>query len=137
MKNNLLQFLKYGFVGAFGTLIHTSTIILLVEKLNFEPIFSSFIGFIFSLVISYFINRQWTFSTSGKGGKILVKYTLVSLTGLVLNLSIMYVIVYAFHFSYLLGQFFALIIVPIFNFILNKYWTFAYVNEREKCPEKL
>ncbi|EPY09444.1 GtrA family protein [Paenibacillus alvei] len=124
-KNNIiLQFLKYGVIGIVGTILQSGTLILLVEFFKWEPIISTIIGFIFSLTFSYFANVRWTFPSTCNQIQVFIKYFVVSILGLLLNITVMYLIVYIFELWYLIGQMIVIILVPVFNFTLNKLWAF-------------
>lgn len=117
------QFIKYGLVGIVGTIIHTGTLVVLVEYCNMSPYLASIMGFTLSLIISYFINLKWTFNNNNNLSTFL-KYITVSLSGLCLNMLIMYIFVDLLSVWYLIAQIVTVIIVPISNFIFNKYWAF-------------
>ncbi|MBG9794357.1 hypothetical protein ABD76_18315 [Paenibacillus dendritiformis] len=116
------QFIKYGLVGIVGTVIHTGTLVVLVEYCSMSPYLASIMGFTLSLIISYFINLKWTFNNNNLST--FFKYITVSLSGLCLNMLTMYIFVHLFSIWYLVAQIVTVIIVPISNFTFNKYWTF-------------
>ncbi|WP_028551443.1 GtrA family protein [Paenibacillus sp. UNC451MF] len=121
---NIKLILKYGLVGLLGTVLHFAVLVALVEGVQFQPVWASAIGFIVVLLVSYVLNKYWTFQDSPSGWKPLVKYSVVSGVGLLLNSGIMYTVVDWLHWNYLIGQCFVVIAVPISNFIFNYYWTF-------------
>ncbi|MCU6797595.1 GtrA family protein [Paenibacillus sp. WQ 127069] len=116
--------LKYGVVGLLGTLIHFAALFVLVEAFHLNPVVGSTLGFLLVLIISYVLNKWWTFQDAPSGWKPFVKYVVVSLTGLLLNSGIMYTVVDWLHWNYLLGQCMVVLAVPLSNFIFNYYWTF-------------
>lgn len=116
--------LKYGVVGLLGTLIHFAALFVLVEAFHLNPVAASTLGFVLVLIISYILNKWWTFQDTPSGWKPFVKYVVVSLTGLLLNSGIMYTVVDWLHWNYLLGQCMVVLAVPLSNFIFNYYWTF-------------
>lgn len=125
--------IRYGLVGLLGTILHFASVIALVELAGLDPVIGSALGFILVLVISYFLNRTWTFRAKGqRAGRFLI-YTTVSLIGLALNSGIMYVAVYLLEWNYLYGQSLVVVVVPVVNYILNRTWTFP---ESDLKPEK-
>ncbi|QJD86024.1 GtrA family protein [Cohnella herbarum] len=116
--------MKYGMVGVVGTVIHFLLLILLVERFNMNPVLSSACGFLVVLLVSYLLNKYWTFPSSQSGWRSITKYTVVSVSGLLLNTGIMYVAVEKLHWRYTVGQALVTLIIPAFNFALNYYWTF-------------
>ncbi|MCR8632578.1 GtrA family protein [Paenibacillus radicis (ex Xue et al. 2023)] len=121
--------LKYGAVGLLGTVLHFAVLYVLVEAFHVYPIIASALGFIVVLIVSYFLNKMWTFRTSPSGWRPLIKYTVVSVTGLLANTSIIYISVDVLHWHYLIGQCLVVVVVPILNFVFNYYWTFQQKSE--------
>lgn len=126
-KKMLLKMVRYGVVGMIGTGTHFLLLILLVEWGGVHPFVGSCLGFIAALIASYFLNRTWTFVTvaEGRGRRgIFLKYTVVSLIGLMLNMGMMYVFLTWLVWPYLCAQAMVVFVVPLSNFLLNYYWTF-------------
>ncbi|CAG7626823.1 hypothetical protein PAESOLCIP111_02854 [Paenibacillus solanacearum] len=122
---------KYGVVGALGTVLHFASLYALVEWLNVPPVAASALGFLLVLLVSYVLNKRWTFQSTPSGWGPLLKYCVVSVTGLGLNVALMYVSVELLHWHYLIGQCTVVVAVPLSNFILNYYWTFRPVPASE------
>jgi putative flippase GtrA len=117
--------IAYGCVGIIGTIVHLSTLIILVETFNLDAVLSSSVGFTLTLLISFFLNKVYTFKIkSKKPSHLFLKYVLTSLFGLLLNISLMYVNTTILQLHYLIGHLAVVILIPIINFILNNYWTF-------------
>lgn len=124
-KKVYIEFIKYGLVGIVGTISHTLTLYFGVEELGLDPLLSSSLGFITSVIISFLMNTKWTFNSKRPNKKSFIKYLLVCLIGLSINLTILYFFTYIIIYNYLIGQVIALFIVPIINFSLNKKWAFS------------
>ncbi|WP_251035853.1 GtrA family protein [Paenibacillus sp. ISL-20] len=118
------QFTKYALVGIIGTGIQTSILIMFVEVYNFQVIVATTMGFICSLLVSFFINFRWTFGRNKLTIYSFVKYLIVSLSGLLLNISILYIMVDLLGIWYIWAHILTLVVVPISNFTLNRMWTF-------------
>lgn len=117
------SFLAYVFVGGIGTAAHTGTLWILTEKAHIYPLLSSTCGFFVSLIISYYLNSILTFKEAFHI-KIFLKYLIVSSMGLFVNLAILFIIQNVFLLNYMYGQVIAIVVVPILNYTLNKYWAF-------------
>lgn len=122
---NLINFIQYGMVGVVGTIIHTVMLTICVEIIGIIPLYSTVIGFLFSLIVSYILNSIWTFKANSTGRRQFFKYLLTCLFGLLINMFIMYIIVDVINYSYLVAQLLAVMTVPIFNFTISKYWVFT------------
>jgi putative flippase GtrA len=124
-KKTFNKLFFYGLVGLLGTAIHFSTLVLLVEIFGLGPTFSSSIGFILTVIISFFLNKNYTFKVPGESSStMLFKYILVSWSGFILNSLIMYLTVQVMSVNYMIGQAVVIVVLPITNFLLNNYWTF-------------
>ena len=119
------KIIKYGITGVLGTLTHVAVMVLFVELVGLGPVLSSALGFVFVLIMSYYLNKYWTFRSQSRGYEEFGRYLMVSFTGLLLNTSIMFITVEFFAWHYVLGQFAVVAVVPASNFLLNNYWTFS------------
>jgi len=119
------QFTRFALVGALATVCHLGMLTLLVEVLGQDPLPASIAGFILAVVLSYIFNCRWTFDAGGSHKKYFPKYMLTCIVGFMLNISIMYVTVVLWQWWYINGQLTALCVVPITNFLLNRYWVFG------------
>lgn len=119
-----LQFIRFGLVGIISTLTHMGTLIFLVELLEFNPIIASTVGFILAVIISYFLNYRFTFRVHGGHFHHFPRYAVVCIVGFSLNTGIMFLTVNILKWWYVAGQICTLLVVPVSNFTLNKFWTF-------------
>lgn len=117
------QLVRYLVVGGLGTAVHLALLAFCVEALRLDPVFGAVIGFVGALLVSYGLNRHWTFRLHGTGRP--WRYAVVSLGGLMLNTALMYTLVKRFGWPYLPAQLSVVLIVPLSNFLLNRYWAFA------------
>jgi putative flippase GtrA len=118
------QFVRYCIVGGIGTCTHFGITIALVEWAGVHPTVASIIGFVAAFVVSYVLNRSWVFPASARSWLSFVRYSVVCLSGLVLNTSIMVVTVDWLRWYYLWGLAVVVAVVPVTNFALNRLWAF-------------
>lgn len=123
-----IKLIKYGIVGVGGTFIHIGILTLFVEYFLCDPVISSTIGFIATVIFSYYLNYNWTFKSNKKHSVAFPRYALVSLSGLLLNTLIMFISVNVMFLWYGIGQLIAIILIPISNFTFNFYWSFRGKN---------
>lgn len=119
----MIQFLKFGIVGILNTLINIGVYIILVS-LGFNYILSNIIGYTFGLLNSFFWNKNWVFKTNRNSKYLFLKFLLINIITLGINTLILFLLVNNLHFNLILSQIVATGIGMVFNFILNKYWTF-------------
>ncbi|BEP96801.1 hypothetical protein GmRootA79_51850 [Acidovorax sp. A79] len=127
----LSKLLRYGVVGVIGAVSHMSTLFLLVEFDFAGPVVATTAGFLVALLISYAMNRIWTFGFTGSYWASLVKYCIVSVIGLGLNILIIKLFTDYLGLWYGWGAFFAVGAVALNNFVLNNAWTFT-----QKAPSR-
>ncbi|MEQ2527385.1 GtrA family protein [Bacillaceae bacterium CLA-AA-H227] len=123
MKELSLKFVKYSLVGCISTLIYFLSVFIFVEIFDNEPVSASAISFIIMTVISFLLNKRFTFG-SDFSYDTLLRFLAVSAIGFTLNFGIMYLIVNVFSLHYVIGELVTTLVIPIINFILNNYWTF-------------
>ncbi|UQG54442.1 MULTISPECIES: GtrA family protein [unclassified Marinobacter] len=122
---NTRQIIRYGITGLIGTTVHFGTLFFLVEIYAVDAVKASSCGFILTVIISYILNYFWTFKTRGNHLPTFIKYLSVSCSGLLLNALIMHVGVNNFGFHYGISQAFVVLVIPLTNYLINHYWTFA------------
>ncbi|WP_191090527.1 GtrA family protein [Niallia endozanthoxylica] len=123
MKEVSFKFMKYSLIGCISTLVYFLSVYLLVESLHHDPVYASALSFIFMTIISYLLNRKYTFKSTFST-KTLLRFLVVSTIGFILNFIIMYVIVRVCALPYVIGELITTLIIPVINFTLNNYWAF-------------
>lgn len=116
--------IRYACVGLAGTAIHFGTTVFLVEVISWAPPISSVIGFIITVLVSYMLNRSWTFSHITSNRATFLRYIVVSCSGALLTYAIMAATTQILSWHYMIGQILIVTIIPLTNFLLNYYWTF-------------
>ena len=125
------QFVKFGIVGASGFIVNLVVFTLLqrvvpnhADPLPYNIIYS--VAFLLGGVSNYFLNRAWTFRSTGHAGKEGAQFLAVSVMALVVGLVVSALVAPYLghgHKTWFLGT-----VAGIFvNFFVNKYWTFKNV----------
>lgn len=125
-KSTIGQFLLFAGIGAIGTVGHYTILIILVQLWQVDPVFASSLGFIAGAAINYILNYHFTFNSNKRHSEALAKFFIVATIGAGINGFIMYIGVENTNINYLIVQVFATCIVLLWNFIVNKLWTFAH-----------
>lgn len=116
---------KFIATGGAATVTHVTVFVVLVELFNVSPVIASIPSFLTALCVSYYGNRTWTFQSTGSHAEELPKYTLVAVTGLLLNISITYVVVDILRAGYAVALVLVITGVPVVTFWLSKKWVFG------------
>ncbi|WP_156290371.1 GtrA family protein [Oceanobacillus salinisoli] len=122
-KSIFFKFLRYSLVGCVSTLIYFLSVFVLIELFHQDPVIGSAIAFVIMTIISFQLNKSYTFYSDFSGIK-MMRFFIVSVIGFTLNVFIIYMMVHVLTFHYLCGELLTILIIPIINFILNNYWTF-------------
>ncbi len=125
LKNNLTQFILFGAIGALGTAGHYVTLIILVELIHYDPTFSSLFGAIVGAIINYLLNYKYTFKSNKPHHIAASRFMLIAAIGAGINTLLMYTFIQIAGIYYLLAQVITTLVVLIWNFLLNKMWTFS------------
>ena len=136
VKSLSLQFLKFGLVGIFNTIISTVTtygLLIIFNKLNFffksldvQVIISSFLGFSVSFINSYYWNSRLVFKMSSNKffSKSFIKsYFCYFLTWIISYVITAFLATVLYLPKFWIPLFTLLFTVPL-NFLANKFWAF-------------
>lgn len=118
-----VQFTTFAGVGAISTGVHYVVLVALVELFTVAAWVGSASGAFAGAVTSYVLNRRITFRSNVAHAQSLPRFAVVAGSGLGLNTAIVAGLV-AIHLHYLLAQVAATLIVLVWNFVLNRQWTF-------------
>ncbi len=120
----LLRVATFGIVGAVGTLVHYSALVLLVETGLLDAVAATTIGFALGAIVNYLLNHRYTFNSTKTHRDSGPKFALIAIATGLLNTFIVHAGVDSLGFNYLLVQVVATATVFILNFVLNSLWTF-------------
>lgn len=121
----IVQFASFASAGALGTIAHYLVLLGLVSIFLAHPVTASILGSLVGAMVNYLLSHHWVFRSKRKHSETLSKFVAVGGLGLVLNAAIMYVLVTIASIHYLLAQIAATGIVLFWNFLGNRFWTFA------------
>lgn len=119
---NKFLYFRFFLIGIFCSSFHYCFSILIFKIFGLNEIISNSMGFTIAAFISYVLNSKYTFKI-GITIKVLIKYFIVLLCGLILSNLLTTLLVYKqINFNIIL--IFVIIITSIFHYVLHKYFTF-------------
>lgn len=122
---NLAQFIKYLIVGGTVTAIDFILLYIFVEFFSIWYMLAAAFSFIIALTVSFFLNKLWTFKNIDKKISLqIVKFVIINLIGLGINLIVLYILVEFFFLWYLSAKVFATAVAVIWNFLGMRNWAF-------------
>jgi putative flippase GtrA len=130
-RRGVRQFVKFGIVGASGFVVNLVIFTLLQRvvpnHMNAGPYYAIYsIAFLAGGVSNYFLNRIWTFRSTGHAGKEAMQFLTVSVLALIVGLIVSALIAPTFGHGHK-TWFVATLSGIVVNFFVNKYWTFRSV----------
>lgn len=128
LRRGVRQFVKFGIVGASGLVVNLVLFTLLqhvtpVAEQTARYSFNYSVAFLSGGVSNYFLNRIWTFRSSGHAVKQGFQFISVSLVALVVGLVVTKLLIPQLgpgHRTWFAATLCAIVV----NFFANKYWTF-------------
>jgi len=120
----LQRLLKFGLTGGLATVTHVLLVWIGVEYLGWSATLATLPAFLIALLLSYALNHRWTFQAQGRHDHYFPRFATIAVGGLILNGLIMYSLTERLHLPYPWALLVIVLVIPLFSFILNHYWTF-------------
>lgn len=119
------QAFVFGLTGLAATGIQYLILHLLVVTVHARPPLASAVGYATSALMNYFIIRRLVFRSNRRHLQALPRFVAVASVGLTLNTFSMALVLDYLPIHYLLAQVMATMVVFAWNFLANRFWTFA------------
>lgn len=120
-KKALLQFFTYNVVGIANTIAGFSIVFSLMF-LGVSATLSNMIGYALGSILSYFLNKKYTFKTSAKSKIMAVKFFTVLGIAYVLNfVTLQWLLTFMDPY---LAQFLSAVVYTLSSFLLAKFFVF-------------
>lgn len=112
-----------------GTFIDIGGLFVFVNYFKLPVLLAATFSFLLAVTNNYIFNKKWTFkSASSNNRKLFIKFLIVHLVGLSINLLGMFILVNLFALWYIFAKVFVTVFVLSWNFLANKLWTFRVKN---------
>lgn len=117
----ILQLIKFGVVGVIATFVDLGVLVVLKELLQIDVLLASAISFCVSVTVNYILSMSFVFERKKQSKlKEFIIFVVLSIGGLCLNQLILWIGVKFTSVYYLIVKLFALVLVPIYNFVTRK-----------------
>ena len=123
----MAQTIKYFLVGGIGVGVNLGLLYVLTDFLGIWYILSQGMAIAVSITNNFFLHRYWTFKNEIVEPKTLeryIKFFIVSVVGMCIQLGLTFVLVENFGIYYLYAAVLSIIAASAFNYLLNRKWTF-------------
>lgn len=117
---------KFGIVGFIGMAIDFLVTWFLKEKLRLNKYVANSLGFTCAVINNFYLNLMWTFKVSGSHSSnvYFIKFVLISVIGLGLNNTFVYLFSDRLSINFYLSKVLAVACVFVWNFSANNYFNF-------------
>ena len=112
-------------IGVLATALHFVLMLALVHWAGVDPVMASAAGFTISALVNYQLNRVVTFASVKPHLATLPRFAIVAAGGLCINTASMQLLVNWSGLHFVTAQVVATALVLVWNFVLNKRWTFS------------
>ena len=124
MTNIARQALRFGLVGLCNTAIGLLSIYAVLYFFAADPAIANAIGYAIGLVVSFVLNRLWTFSDNRSISTVLPRYLMIAGISYLLNLSVVLVGTHYFGVGPYLVQFFGIGTYTVAMFLGCRWFVF-------------
>ena len=127
-KGELGRFLKFCLVGLSGVLVNMGLLWLLTEFAGLFYLLSAAVSIETSIISNFILNDYFTFRdrrlpTAKSFLNRLLKFNLVSLAGLGVNMGVLWLLTEVFGIYYLLSNLCGIAVATLWNYLVNTWWT--------------
>ena len=119
----------YGLIGTLSSAIDFSIYTMLV-KIGINYVFSNCTSVLCGISTSFMLNRNYNFKVKDKTKQRFTLFLTIGLCGMMFSNLILWVCIEKFHLNAILSKLLSIVLVVIFQFLLNKNLTFkSYGNK--------
>ncbi|MDZ7922847.1 MAG: GtrA family protein [Marinagarivorans sp.] len=119
----MIQLIKFSIVGAVATLTHYCVALISIEALHINYLASNGIAYAAAVGCSYTGHTLFTFKTKHTNKKAM-KFIAASLTAFALSQVTLHFLTIYTDINHRLIFLFIVLSIPIFSFLLNKFWVY-------------
>ncbi len=124
MKAMLNRFIRFAVLGLIPTVAYYTLAISLIETGILNPAIALPLGFVAAVIISYQLNKKFTWKPDTPRNRHFQLYLLISVLGALTNYLLYALIVQVLEQNYLYAVLAVTVIIPIQNFMLNEMFNF-------------
>ena len=122
-KNFVIQFIKFGLVGITNTIVHLGVYYLLLY-FDIHYIIANTLGFLISIMNSYFWNSRFVFKSNKEGATTFLRTFLAYGSTFLLSSVLLFIMVDIIGISDKIAPLLNMFITIPLNFLLNKFWAY-------------
>jgi len=117
------QLILYGIIGGFSAFLDFFVYAVLC-KWGIPYLAANVISVHSGIICSFLLNRHYNFKVKDKAKLRFLSFYIIGLTGLAISSGILYLAIDYYHFHDIYAKIPTIIVVALFQFVLNKFITF-------------
>lgn len=125
-RDLIRQFSTFVGVGLAATAAHFAALALVVENEWLGPVAGSAVGFVVGGIVSYSLNRRFTFDSTRSHAGAVPRFMVVAGVAFILNGGLMDLLVHRLGLFYLLAQAITTGLIMLWTFSGYRIWAFAH-----------
>lgn len=126
------QVLRYCVVGGINTLVGYSSIFFAMSVLRFGNVAANLCGYVIGFVISYFLNKLWTFECRGRAFDSLFCYAVVLVVSYACNVAVLLVACDLLATNVYVAQLLGVVTYSALAFLGSRYFAFAEPAKKQR-----
>ncbi len=119
-NGSFARLVRFGVVGAAGTLVNSGLLLLGVKALHVAPWLAAPIAAELSVISNFLLNDRWTFRglhSSKTRWQRLIGYNVVASSGLLISVSALVFLTQMFHTDYLVANLVGIALSAVWNYV--------------------
>ena len=124
------RFLKFCLVGSSGVAVNLGLLWILTEVAGLFYLVSAAFSIETSILSNFVLNELWTFRDRARSArgilKRALKFNMICVTGLVINLAILAALTELFGVYYMISALFGIAAATLWNYVMSAMWTWKY-----------
>jgi putative flippase GtrA len=122
------QILKYGFIGSFCAGLDFLIYTFLTSLFGVPYLIANIISIHIGIIVSFFLNRYFTFKVINEILRRFLVFYLVGITGLLLSSGLLFFFIEKMNMNELFSKLITIVFVALIQFLLNK--NISFKNEK-------
>jgi putative flippase GtrA len=118
------RLVRFGLVGVVATAVYSVVALLAIQGLDLSPIFGSALGCTASIAVSYYGHTLYSFRVEINHAAFLWRFLSVAAASFIIATGVMWLLTDLMDVSYLLSVGIIAVLVPITNYVCNRFWIF-------------
>jgi putative flippase GtrA len=123
------RLMRFSAVGALATAIHIGLAMASVAYLGLSPTVANIVGFCGSFLFSYVGHFRFTFMVPGRYRDYIAKFAVSSAVSFGISTGTVWLATSVFGIDYRPAMLALAVIVPLGNYLVNRFWVFIHPGE--------